>query len=118
MAHEALVAEFDEEMFRIYQRAHSEANYNATRFLKMLHEHRGLETARILLHSANVSEGYAALWERGSGVAWISRSRQSFTTTPSGIRCLQRTSWPFVASGSRITAISTDNEMGVQQTIP
>jgi hypothetical protein len=65
MAHEALVAEFDEEMFRIYQRAHSEANYNATRFLKMLHEHRGLETARILLHSANVSEGYAALWERG-----------------------------------------------------
>jgi hypothetical protein len=24
-----------------------------------------LETARILLHSTNVSEGYTALWERG-----------------------------------------------------
>jgi len=31
----------------------------------MLHEHCGLETARILLNSANVSEGYTALWERG-----------------------------------------------------
>jgi hypothetical protein len=31
----------------------------------MLHEQRGLETARILLHSANVSEGYTALWDRG-----------------------------------------------------
>ena len=29
----------------------------------MLHEHRGFETARILLHSSNVSEGYTALWE-------------------------------------------------------
>src|SRR5713101_7293206 len=65
MADDALVAEFDQEMLRIYQRAHSEANYNATRFLRMLHQHRGLETARILLHSPNVSEGYTALWERG-----------------------------------------------------
>jgi hypothetical protein len=62
---DALVAAFDEEMFRIYERAHSEAKYTATRFLHMLYEHRGLETARILLHSATVSEGYTALWERG-----------------------------------------------------
>jgi len=62
---EHLVAEFDQEMFRIYERARSEANYNATRFLHMLYEHRGLEIARILLHSTNVSEGYTALWERG-----------------------------------------------------
>jgi hypothetical protein len=62
---EHLVAEFDQEMFRIYERARSEANYNATRFLQMLYEHRGLEIARILLHSTNVSEGYTALWERG-----------------------------------------------------
>jgi hypothetical protein len=65
MTDDALVAKFDQEMLGIYQRAHSEANYNATRFLHMLHEHGGLETARILLHSANVSEGYTALWERG-----------------------------------------------------
>jgi hypothetical protein len=61
----ALVAAFDQEMFRIYERAHLEAKYKATRFLHMLYEHRGLETAKILLHSANVSEGYTALWERG-----------------------------------------------------
>ncbi len=64
MTDEALTEAFDQEMFGIYQRAHSEANYNASRFLQMLHEHRGLETARILLHSTNVSEGYTALWER------------------------------------------------------
>jgi hypothetical protein len=65
MADKALTEAFDQEMFRIYERARSEAHYNAVRFLHMLHEHRGLETARILLHSPGVSEGYAALWERG-----------------------------------------------------
>ncbi|SRR5216684_3040492 len=65
MLDKALVEEFDYEMFRVYQRALQEAKYNATRFLQMLHDHRGLETASILLHSPNVSEGYTALWERG-----------------------------------------------------
>jgi hypothetical protein len=65
LSDQANIADFDDAMLRIYQRALSEAGYNATRFLQMLHEHRGLETARILLHSANVSEGYTALWERG-----------------------------------------------------
>jgi hypothetical protein len=54
-----LVEEFDEAMFRVYQRALLEAKYNATRFLQMLEEHRGLETARILLHSPHVSEGHS-----------------------------------------------------------
>ena len=56
---------FDMAMMDIYQRARSEAKYAATRFLQMLHEHRGLETAKILLHSSTVSDGYTALWERG-----------------------------------------------------
>jgi transcriptional regulator with XRE-family HTH domain len=30
----------------------------------MLYDHRGIETARLLLHAAGVSEGYVALWER------------------------------------------------------
>jgi hypothetical protein len=64
MSQEALMAEFDEEMLGIYQCALSEAHYRATRFLAMLHDHRGLETARLLLHSPTVSEGYTALWER------------------------------------------------------
>jgi len=59
-----LEAKFDEAMMDVYQRALKECGYKATRFLHMLHEHRGLETARILLHASNVSEGYVALWER------------------------------------------------------
>jgi hypothetical protein len=64
MASEELQAEFDLEMLKIYQRALAEANYKATRFLQMLYEHHGLETARILIHAATVSDGYTALWER------------------------------------------------------
>jgi hypothetical protein len=51
-------------MMDVYRRALSECHYNATRFLQMLYEHWGLETARILLHASNVSDGYVALWER------------------------------------------------------
>ena len=56
--------QFHSAMFGIYQRAKAEVGYNATRFLQMLDEHGGLETARILLHAPGVSEGYTALWER------------------------------------------------------
>ena len=48
----------------IYRRARTEAGYNAARFLQMLEEHRGLETARILLHALHVSDGYTALYDR------------------------------------------------------
>ena len=54
---------FDDAMMDVYRRALKECHSNATRFLQMLYEHRGLETARILLHASNVSEGYIALWE-------------------------------------------------------
>jgi len=64
MTDPSLASAFDEEMLRIYERALSEANYKATRFLQMLTEHRGLETAKILLHSTTVSDGYTALWQR------------------------------------------------------
>ena len=55
---------FHEAMLEIYSRAKAEAGYNATRFLSMVVERGGLETARSLLNAATVSEGYAALWER------------------------------------------------------
>lgn len=64
MTMRAIEEAFDLEMLGIYQRALSEVNYRATRFLQMLNEHRGLETARILIHAPNVSEGYTALWHR------------------------------------------------------
>jgi hypothetical protein len=59
-----LEALFDGTMMDVYRRALSDCDYKATRFLQMLHEHRGLATARILLHASKVSEGYIALWER------------------------------------------------------
>jgi len=59
-----LKARFDDAMMEVYRRALDECDYKATRFLQMLHDHRGLETAQILLHASNVSEGYVALWER------------------------------------------------------
>ena len=65
MPNNQLEREFDEAMMSIYQRALSEANYPANRFLQMLHEHRGLGTAMLLLHATKPSEGYAALWHRG-----------------------------------------------------
>jgi hypothetical protein len=60
-----LEEQFDVAMMDIYRRAKSEAKYNAARYFQMLTEHRGLETARLLLHAEAVSEGYTALWERG-----------------------------------------------------
>jgi hypothetical protein len=65
MALEELEKEFDMAMWNIYRRANVEAGYNATRFLQMLEDNRGIKTARILLHATNVSDGYTALWERG-----------------------------------------------------
>lgn len=61
---ETLVSEFDEAMHGIYNRALKEAGYKASIFLNMLFAHRGLETARRLIHSPKVSDGYTALWER------------------------------------------------------
>ena len=56
---------FDAAMMRIDVRVRDEVGYNATRFLQMLHDHRGLETARILVNATQPSEGYTALWELG-----------------------------------------------------
>ena len=60
----ALEDAFHTAMLAIYRRAKSEADYNATRFLGMVSERGGLETARYLLHATTVSDGYTALWER------------------------------------------------------
>ena len=60
----ALEIQFHEAMLDIYRRAKAEAGYNATRFLTMVVNQGGLETARYLLHAETVSEGYTALWDR------------------------------------------------------
>jgi hypothetical protein len=63
-ANKKLAEEFDEAMHDVYRRALSEAGYKASIFLSMLFAHRGVETARRLIHSPKVSDGYTALWER------------------------------------------------------
>jgi hypothetical protein len=56
---------FDSEMLNVYRRAYDEAHYKATYLLQMLNNHGAFESARLLIHSPKVSEGYIALWERG-----------------------------------------------------
>lgn len=51
-------------MTDIYARAKNEAGYHATIFFRMLSDHGALETARRLLQSPAVSDGYTALYER------------------------------------------------------
>lgn len=57
--------QFDEAMLSIYRRAKSEASYNATIFFNMINERGGLETAKYLISSPRVSDGYTALYEKG-----------------------------------------------------
>ncbi|MEV0419111.1 GmrSD restriction endonuclease domain-containing protein [Streptosporangium canum] len=64
-AEKGVDVEFNQAMRSIYDQARSEANYHATYFLSMLAEHGSLATARKLLHAPAVSDGFAALWERG-----------------------------------------------------
>jgi len=58
-------AAFHKAMLRIYEVAKREVGYNATRFLQMLSEHGGVATAKQLLHSPAVSDGFTALWMAG-----------------------------------------------------
>jgi hypothetical protein len=61
----SLENKFDDAMLEIYKRAKKECGYNATRFLQMLTEHGGLETARILLQDKNLSDGFIKMWQLG-----------------------------------------------------
>jgi hypothetical protein len=61
----ALEEEFSAQMRGIYDRGRQEANYTANHFLSMLADLGPLVTARKLLHAPAVSDGFAALWERG-----------------------------------------------------
>ena len=49
-------------MMQIYLVAKNQAGYTATRFLQMLGDHGGLETARRLL--PHMSDGFTELWKR------------------------------------------------------
>ncbi len=55
-------ARFHKAMITIYERAKRECNYNATRFLQMLGDVGGLQTARRLLGTSEPSDGFTELW--------------------------------------------------------
>jgi hypothetical protein len=57
--------EFGRRMVDVYRRALTEANYNASYYRSMLAQLGPLETARKLLAAPAVSDGFAALWEKG-----------------------------------------------------
>lgn len=50
-------------MREMYVRAKREAGYNATILLQMISTHGGVGTARRLLASSHISDGFTALWE-------------------------------------------------------
>jgi len=53
--------EFEVAMFEIYRRAKAEVGYNAKIFYNMLHRNGGLQTAKTLINSNRLSDGYGAL---------------------------------------------------------
>lgn len=61
---DVVAARFETAMKSVYRRAKAEAGYDAKAFLGMLSRHGGLETARRLIASPAISDGFAALWER------------------------------------------------------
>jgi len=60
-----VLAAFEQAMRDVYVRAKTEAGYNAIRYRTMVERDGGLATARHLLGSEAVSDGFVALWEAG-----------------------------------------------------
>lgn len=60
-----LEEQFDQAMFDVYRRAKEEAGYNATLFLQMLTDNKGVRTAKSLINSTRPADGYTALYMRG-----------------------------------------------------
>ncbi len=53
-----LEKQFDEAMMNVYRTAKDECGYNATYFLRMLHDKRGIATARQLLAKDGAQYGF------------------------------------------------------------
>ena len=62
---EGLEDRFERRMREIYEQAADECNYRPTRFLQMVNERGGLETAKIMLSKDDHPEGLTRLWEEG-----------------------------------------------------
>ncbi len=60
----SLEAEFHRAMLNIYDAA-ADLDYHPTRFLKMVHEHGGVASAKRLLSGPVAQSGLTTLWELG-----------------------------------------------------
>jgi hypothetical protein len=51
-------------MIAIYETAKQDLGYNASRFLQMISERGGLQTAKHLISTDQPSDGFTTLWQR------------------------------------------------------
>lgn len=63
MCNANLIQEFDAAMEGLYRQIREETNYNPSRFLQMLHQYRGVETACRLIGAQ--TQGYTKLYLLG-----------------------------------------------------
>ena len=59
----ALEEQFYEDMRNTYTTSKNELGYNPTRFLQMLSEYGGVQTAKRLIGKEGGSDGFTTLWE-------------------------------------------------------
>ena len=101
-----LELQFHDAMLSVYKRAKNEAHYNARIFIGMVADKGGLETARYLLDTSTVSEGYTALWQR----------KRLDLTVEAVI--LDQQWWPLFTSAQRLTAIERLQHTGYTGHLP
>ena len=60
-----LAKNFQQALLEAYKTAKNEYKYNATYFLRMINEHGGIATAKILINKKEPTDGFTKLWELG-----------------------------------------------------
>lgn len=101
-----LELDLTEAMLEIYRRAKAETRYDAKIFLRMVIENGGAETARYLLDTDKVSDGYSALWRLG---------RLDLTVEAV---VLDKKWWPLFTATQRRTAIQRLTDYGFTGALP
>ena len=97
---------FHDAMLSVYKRAKNEAHYNARVFLGMVVDKGGVETARYLLDTLTVSDGYTALWRRKR----LDLTVEALILDPQW--------WPLFTSTQRRTAIDRLRQYGYTGLLP
>ena len=78
MTNEELIKEFHQGCLDGYEAGKRELGYNATHFLQMVHQHSGVQAAKLLLNAKDVPAGLFTLWEHGR----LDMSLENFVLNP------------------------------------